>query len=264
MERDRVTVVEAAKRLGISESAVRKRVARDQVEYDRDEDGRLYVYLTSRDRVVDNVRDELVNELRDRVAFLERELDDRKEEARRKDTIIAQLTQRIPAIEAPRGEDSSPYEPSEGPETATEGEDRGDTAPAARGSQEPSLRESRFRSWWRRNFLASMVGLMTAFGVLHANGEQLPFPTAPEPRSAHEQATATHEKPQALPPAPAPEPAPSAPEPAPPPPELAPPPEPVPATKVPVPATKPTPVVEQPTPVAEQPTPVIEEPAPTD
>jgi len=98
MERDQVTVAEAAKRLGISESAVRKRVARDQVEYDRDDDGRLYVYLTPTDRVVDNVRDELVNELRDRVDSLERSSGEEREARRRADTIIAQLTSRIPEL----------------------------------------------------------------------------------------------------------------------------------------------------------------------
>jgi hypothetical protein len=98
MERDQVTVAEAAKRLGISESAVRKRVARDQVEYDRDDDGRLYVYLTPTDRVVDNVRDELVNEMRNRVDSLERSSGEEREARRRADTIIAQLTSRIPEL----------------------------------------------------------------------------------------------------------------------------------------------------------------------
>jgi predicted ArsR family transcriptional regulator len=140
LERDRFTVADAAKALGISESAIRKRVSRNQIEYEREEDGRLYVYLSSRDRVADTVRDELVNELRDRLAFLERELDDRKEESRRKDTIIAQLTQRIPAIEAPQ-------EPSEAPEMGVdEQQGRGGPVPDAGGPQEPAEP----RSWWRR------------------------------------------------------------------------------------------------------------------
>ena len=114
MERERVAVADAAKALGISESAVRKRISRGQVEYEREEDGRLYVYLSPMDRVADPVRDELVNELRDRLAFLERELDHRKEESRRKDAIIAQLTRRIPAIGAPR-QDAPQSPPSPGP-----------------------------------------------------------------------------------------------------------------------------------------------------
>ncbi len=114
MERERVTVSDASKALGISESAVRKRISRGQLEYEREEDGRLYVYLSSMDRVADNVRDELVSELRYRLAFLERELDDRKEESRRKDAIIAQLTQRIPVVGAPR-QDAPQSPPSPGP-----------------------------------------------------------------------------------------------------------------------------------------------------
>ena len=42
---DRLTIQEAARRLGISEGAVRKRVARDSLEHDKDDDGRVYVYL---------------------------------------------------------------------------------------------------------------------------------------------------------------------------------------------------------------------------
>ena len=42
---DRLTIQEAARRLGISEGAVRKRVARDSLDNDKSEDGRVYVYL---------------------------------------------------------------------------------------------------------------------------------------------------------------------------------------------------------------------------
>jgi hypothetical protein len=42
---DRLTIQEAARRLGISEGAVRKRVARDSLDNDKGEDGRVYVYL---------------------------------------------------------------------------------------------------------------------------------------------------------------------------------------------------------------------------
>ena len=112
---DRVTVQEAAQRLGISQDAVRQRVRRGSMRHDKDDKGRVYVYLnptntrptivhdTSGDTVGDTVHDasrnELVTELRDRIHFLEAELGDRKEESRRKDHIIAALTQRIPELE---------------------------------------------------------------------------------------------------------------------------------------------------------------------
>lgn len=131
---DRVTVQEAAQRLGISQDAVRQRVRRGSMRYDKDDKGRVYVYLdptntrpmvvhdAPRDTVHEASRnDELVTELRDRIRFLETELADRKEEFRRKDHIIAALTQRIPELEAA----SEPREYSERP---TEHVDRGTTS----------------------------------------------------------------------------------------------------------------------------------------
>jgi len=62
---------------------------------------------------------------------LEKQLDVRVEELRRKDHLLAAALERIPAIEAPRDE----------PEGALRG-------PAAEGAQEGSEP----RSWWRRWF----------------------------------------------------------------------------------------------------------------
>lgn len=42
---DRVTVVEAAARLGVKEQAIRKRIQRGTIAHDKDDDGRVYVYL---------------------------------------------------------------------------------------------------------------------------------------------------------------------------------------------------------------------------
>jgi hypothetical protein len=95
-----------------------------------------------------------VEELRDHVAFLRAELEARnkeiqrreeehREEARRKDTIIAQLAQRIPELEAPR--ESSP-EPREASETVSEESEKG-----TMGSPEQQESSQR-RSWWRSFF----------------------------------------------------------------------------------------------------------------
>ena len=46
---DRVTIQEAARRFGVSEGAVRKRVTRGTLEHDKEDDGRVYVYLDERD-----------------------------------------------------------------------------------------------------------------------------------------------------------------------------------------------------------------------
>jgi hypothetical protein len=111
---DRLTVAEAADALGISQDAVRKRIARRTISHDRDESGRVYVYLspsetvhkTDQDAVQDDatktVQDEYIRSLEDQIAFLRPELE-------RKDTILLNLTDRIPQLEAP----SEPTEDAE-------------------------------------------------------------------------------------------------------------------------------------------------------
>jgi predicted transcriptional regulator len=141
---DRVSVPEAAKLLGISEGAVRQRMHRGQLQYDKDENGRVYVYPTAVDTTNNDVKtadDALVDELRDRIRFLEQELADRKEEAlrrdeeaKRKDAILMTLAQRVPELEAPS-------ETVQSPTTAANGEEQGIAAPDAEN-----------RSWWRRIF----------------------------------------------------------------------------------------------------------------
>ena len=102
---DRLTVPEAAELLGVTQSAVRKRVQRGTIPWDKDEEGRLYVYLDpsetsfqtdedkSRETSSGRSRDELLEVYREQVEFLRRELE-------RKDTIIVSLTQRLPELEA--------------------------------------------------------------------------------------------------------------------------------------------------------------------
>ena len=139
---DRVTVVEAAARLGVKEQAIRKRVQRGTLLYDKDEDGRVYVYLDPEDGTTGtgNGKDTLVHSLRDQIAYLRQGAEDWKEEARRKDTLIMSLTQRIPELEAapePRESHASPPEEVVG---------RGNLPP---GAKVPSQR----RSWLYRFFV---------------------------------------------------------------------------------------------------------------
>ena len=181
----RMTVQEAAAALGITVEAVRGRMHRGKYGREKAEDGRVYVVLTpdqlanagersderseaTRPRAAEHseersahVRErsggsgELVEELRDHVAFLRAELEARneeihrreeehREEARRKDTIIAQLAQRIPELEAPR---ESPPEPREASETVSEESEKG-----TMGSPEQQPSPRRERSWWRAFF----------------------------------------------------------------------------------------------------------------
>ncbi len=150
---DRVTVHEAAKRLGVSEGAVRQRIHRGKLESDKDDTGRVYVYLTPDDygnntvtSAVTNPADQgILDELRDRIRFLEDELTDRKEESRRKDTIIAQmnqtvahLTQRLPELEAAT-------EPRDSALSASNGQSNG-AVPHESADGQIS------KSWWQRLF----------------------------------------------------------------------------------------------------------------
>ncbi len=128
---DRLTVAQAADALRISQDAVRKRIARGTIPHDRDESGRVYVYLapsetvlrtdqdTGEDAVSKTVQDTYIHSLEDQIAFLRRELE-------RQDAILLNLTERIPQLEAPR----------ESPETAAEPSEGAEPRPYAGGTQE--------------------------------------------------------------------------------------------------------------------------------
>jgi hypothetical protein len=154
---DRITVPEAAERLGITQSAVHKRISREQMRWEKDDDGRVYVFLDSSesvndkatDRVNDRSKDELVDSLRDQItaykdqvdylrAELARRSEEHREEMRRKDHLLAATLERIPAIEAPAEE---PSEPRESPVTTFEDEGKGEIP-----------RETEKRTWWQRMF----------------------------------------------------------------------------------------------------------------
>ncbi len=152
-------VKRAAEELGISSDAVRKRISRGTLRSGKGEGGSVSVWLDGTDDRRDGDQPaggttagrgpdgELVEELRDRVRFLERQIEEERESRRRADTIIAQLTQanaslarRVPELEAPR-------EPRDGREAAFGEPERAEPRPAAEGPQNGSERRS---PWWRR------------------------------------------------------------------------------------------------------------------
>ena len=152
----RVPVVKAAELLGLTEGAVRQRIKRGTLPIEKANDGSVYVLLDA-DLVrtnTDNTRTHYdstsdlhmtIERLDSEVSFLRSELITRNEELRRKDHIIAALTERIPELEparAPTPETrESPQQPSE---------PRGDTQ-VPPDQQEPNLEEEpERRSWWRR------------------------------------------------------------------------------------------------------------------
>jgi len=139
----RVTMAEAAEILDVSVEAIRKRVQRGSIRSDTGPDGRRYVYLDElRPQGEDRVGSSrpLVEELRDRVRFLERELE-------RKDAILLNMTEAMKAIGPPVHEESPSGAPG-APETATEQPGRVGAQTTLEGSQRPSERVP----WWRRMF----------------------------------------------------------------------------------------------------------------
>ena len=71
----RLTVAEAADRLGISEASVLKRVQRGQIPHERGADGRVFVWISPGETRHAESRNELAEELRDRLRFVERQLE---------------------------------------------------------------------------------------------------------------------------------------------------------------------------------------------
>jgi hypothetical protein len=145
----RLSVPQAAERLGVTQDAIRKRIKRGYIAWEKDDDGRLYVWAdpteksketssktsseTSRD-VEDEVLLDYVETLKERIRHLE-------EESRRKDHLLAAALERIPAIEAPP--DAPSPEPRESPQTASE---------ETSGTQGPQEEERSSRGFWSRLF----------------------------------------------------------------------------------------------------------------
>jgi hypothetical protein len=149
---ERYTVVQAADMLGITTGAVRNRLSRGTLQKEK-EGGTVYVLLPG-DILQDAERDvrdtphgmphgepdTLTSELRDRLRYVEGQLEAERKahaEARR---LLAAALERIPAIEAPQEARESPGTVEEEPERA---EPRSRAGDAREGAQRP---------WWRRVF----------------------------------------------------------------------------------------------------------------
>jgi len=132
----RLTVQEAALLLGVTVDAVRGRIKRGTLESTKGEDGTVYVLVEETDQPSDQpngqsqpAADEsgLVDHMQDQIDYLRRQLEVWQEEARRKDHIIAALTERIPELEPAReqrGSDVSASDESSEGEVPPEQEQR--------------------------------------------------------------------------------------------------------------------------------------------
>jgi hypothetical protein len=141
---DRLTIQEAARRLGVSEGAVRKRVTRGTLQHEKEDDGRIYVYLDAgdilgvdvgQDTGVDPNNDALISQLRDEVAYL-------RDENRRKDEIIMQQAMTMRQLTAAPSQGAT-----EAAETVEQEPERAEPHSAKGGASEA---EGVHRPWWRR------------------------------------------------------------------------------------------------------------------
>ena len=133
---DRVTIQEAARRLGVSEGAVRKRVTRNTLRHDKAPDGRVFVYLDERDtRGVDDVQDTGVHpNSRALISRLEGEVEFLRDQMRRQQEIIAQQAVTMRQL-------------SEPPESTVVDQEGEEPPESTEGSQTDTQ-----RPWWRRMF----------------------------------------------------------------------------------------------------------------
>ncbi len=150
-----LTVAEAAKRLGITKEAVRKRIHRGTLRSDKDADGTIRVYVASYGTAASPDRDLLYEEMRERIAYLERQVEEEREARRRADTLLARLMDNTPALEAPQeppeASESVMQEPEREPRSSTGAPQTGHERP--RDTAEFPLRGgSLTRPWWRRVF----------------------------------------------------------------------------------------------------------------
>jgi hypothetical protein len=126
-DRRRLTVPQAAEALGVTVDAVRGRIRRGKLEAERDDTGTVYVWVeaspqdsrgpsATRQRPSSDQAGR-IEDLRDEVAYLREQLQQANERDRENRRIIAALTSRIPAIEAPQeapGNTETAEEPPEG------------------------------------------------------------------------------------------------------------------------------------------------------
>jgi len=158
-----VDLREAAELLGTSTEAVRKRATRGSLRSEKRNDGRVLVW-------VDDGRTEggreakgeapadggaLVEVLTEQVGYLKAQLDIRTEELRRKDHIIAglsqtnnQLSARVLELDAPTDRPASPESSEEPPQDAA----NVSPGPAPRPGGSEAQNDSERVGWWRRMF----------------------------------------------------------------------------------------------------------------
>ena len=150
MSSSRVSVYQAAEIMGVTVDAIRKRVSRDTIPHERDEDGRVWVILDTDQDAASKVHDTdqpqsatdaLISQMQERIASLERQLEQERQANSEHRRLLAAALERIPPqLEAPS-------EARESPQTVEEETGRAEPRPTTVESQEGVQ-----RPWWRRVF----------------------------------------------------------------------------------------------------------------
>src|SRR5215211_2869070 len=147
MTEHKLLLQDAASVLGITPDALRQRIRRGQYRSTKEEN-RVYVYLnddrTETEHDVQVESSALIYEMRERVASLERQLNEANDRDRENRRIIAGLTQRIPELPAADLDEvhDRPSEPARASETPSG--PGGPSAQATLNQQQPSER----RPWY--------------------------------------------------------------------------------------------------------------------
>ncbi len=139
-------MAEAAEELGLSVEAIRKRIQRGTIHSDKGPDGRRYVYLDAgRDSKAPD-DDPLVDELRDRLRYVEGQLDRERQAHAEARQIIMQQSVTMRQLSA------APPQESPGASETVE-EEPGAMEPRSGTPDHPEPpQESERRPWWQRWF----------------------------------------------------------------------------------------------------------------
>jgi excisionase family DNA binding protein len=149
---DRVTIQEAAQRLGVKEDAIRKRIQRGSLRHEKTQNGRVFVWVdtiqdttqdTTEDAYQDASRDALLVAKDQMITALREQLEQANERDRENRRIIAALTQRIPP-QLPAPEDASELTPPR--------PDRDAPTEASGEAQEATERQEERKGFFRRFF----------------------------------------------------------------------------------------------------------------
>ena len=99
---ERLTLQDAAQRLGITPDALRQRIRRGQYRSDKT-DGRVYVYIDTDRTQTEQTESVLVSKLRAHIEDLQKQLERASERDRENRRIIAALTQQHPGYRSAPG-----------------------------------------------------------------------------------------------------------------------------------------------------------------